>query len=340
VIGASDEDLDEQIEEKRRAWRKRILEEAERNLPPGWRKDKSCKHFLVLWRGSAKYKEHIKNQAVQVRKWLDKNFQDVGKGKVMRTVIRVCADAEEERAYLSGSGDSYSWESGEVVCSAGNWILSDFSRVAYALTLQYLGEKNPALWRALPPWLSSGLGAYVGSARISKIKGFIFVPPQQDFAQARKLIEQDWLIPVQELIVKDRDSLTVGKLLEERDVDVLHRLLVRFLMSRAGSRGKTKGLITDYMKHAVESLEKHDREEWRALLSKKMETREPMTEQEEEEQFKRRRERAKEWDQAFAEERRAILEDIYSRAFAEWSERDWNRLDKAFRRFLLTGHKR
>lgn len=331
-----DAELRKEYARKKKAWRQRLLAEAAARVPKGWKK-KKIKGFLVLSHASPKYTGYIVKQAQQVRKWLDRNFKNVGDGEVLRSILRVCRNSDESSAYLSGSGDSFVWDSGEVVCAEGGFLLSDFSRVSLALTQQYLSEKNPALWQAMPAWLNGGLASYASAARISKTRGFTFDRPISALTTAKKLIAEKRMISLEDLLRKPRADLAQGRVRGASDASALSVLFVRYLLAGPGKKGKTKKLVQRYMAGIVTALDELDADHWKTVFTQKVTSKEPMTEAEEEQEFKARRERAKEFEKEHLETRRRILDDLFARTFSDWSAKDWNRLDKSFRAWITRG---
>ncbi|MAG58108.1 MAG: hypothetical protein CMJ83_17620 [Planctomycetes bacterium] len=339
IVMGSGEDFDEKYQERIKAWKNRVLKEAASNLPKGWKKI-DTKQFLVITHARPKSTKRFIDLAKAMRKWLDKNFKDIGTGQVSKSVIRICADTDEEMAYRSGSNDNFSWDSGEVICSAGSSFMGyEVSYLARALTQQYMSDKNPALWRALPWWINTGLGSYVGKARVSKIKGFTFDPDPYDITRARKLIADKFVFSIQDLMTQSPEELMKGRESQENgfaDHATLCNLFVRYLLEGPGKKGKTKGLMVKAMTEAVEVLDGLDKDSWKTVLK----TKEAMTESEEEEQWKKRKERANEWSKASAERRKEFYAGIHEVLFERWTEKDWAKLDKSFKRYMRTVGKR
>ncbi len=321
---------------RRKSWRDRVLKQVTQDLPKGW-SAKNEKHLVVVGNAGAKYTEYVVWQAKEVRDWLEARFKDCGEGEVLRSILRVCSSDDVARAYLAGSGDAFIGETGEVVCAErGGFILGDFSLIADALLNQYLSDKNPALWWALPPWVTMGLSSHVRSARISKkVSGLVFPLPTSELVTCRQMVDQKRLIPLSDLVTKTGDDLGKGDTWQtEYRAEVV--LFVRFLLDGPGAKGKSKGLIQNYMARSLEVLEARDKAQWKNLLEGKV-TKEPLTEEEEEKEFVRRQKDAKKYQEEWNKQHREMLQSIAVTAFADWKPEDWTRLDAQFTSWIQAG---
>jgi hypothetical protein len=337
IIGVNPKDMAKKRDERRRAWHERALVDVQKNLPKGWTARKT-KYFLVLNHASDKYAELLIWQANEVREWLDANLKNVGDGELMRPILRICASDDEARAYASGSGDSFVWSTGEVVCAErGGYILDDFSTIAAALLDQYLADRHPALETALPQWIQTGLRAYIRGARISKKQGgLVFPPPFGAYRTGMKMIQENRFIPINELVRKEPDGFGPGqKGWDASDFAAESELFVRWLLFGSGRTGFTKGLVQRYMQGTVQQLEAMDVD----LAKKAAETRAaaPRTEAEEEADFKRRRAEGQEFATKHRMERQRVLDELTGIVLKDWKPEDWTRVDKAFKTWLEMG---
>lgn len=339
LVAGDAKDLVKRRDERRRAWRERVLVEVQKTLPKGWTSRKT-KHFLVLNHGSDKYLELILWQANEVREWLDDNLKSVGEGEVMRSVLRLCASGDEARAYAAGSGDSYVENSGEVVCADRDGsILGDFRAIAQALLAQYLADRNPALDGALPTWLSAGLSGHVGSARISKKQaGLVFPTPISELRTCLRLISENRFLPADQLMRSEPDLASNDpKMMDQHgDFGAQSLLLVRYLMLGPGRSGRTKGLVQRTMTVAVEHLESRDVDAWKKLSDSRPATT-PMTEEEEEAEFHLRRLEGRAFAKKHRAERLRLLEELAGTVLKDWKPDDWNRLNKSYETWIRNG---
>ncbi|MFT7617081.1 MAG: hypothetical protein ACI97A_000714 [Planctomycetota bacterium] len=326
----------EHFAKRARIRRMRELERARKDKPKGWRAFER-KNFVVLTHVGDKYTRHILNQAGYVRKWLDRRFSKLGDGKVYPSLIRIFKGTTEANAYLKGSGDSFFYETGEVVCGGeASSILSDFDRIATGLLHQYLSEKNPALWNALPFWLRHGLDSYVGSAFPSKKVGLIFRRPHNTFAEGIKMCKADNLPAIRDIMRSEWDSEITED--DSQRWTVAAELFVRYLLEK-GKKGKTKKLLPRWMDMSLDVLNKMDGEFWDKISSKRDAEAppEPLTEEEEDAAFLDRKKKAKDFRNHFAQERRKLLADSFTKTFAGWKEKDWKKLQKSFAFWIKSG---
>ncbi len=313
--------------------REEDLKRAVKNKPKGWRAMKR-KNFVVLTHVGDKYTNHILKQSGYFRKWLDKKFAKIGDGKVYPSLIRIFKGRSEAQAYLRGSGDSYFYDTGEVVCGGeASAILSDFSSTSTGLLEQYLTEKNPALWGALPDWLRGGLTSYASTAFPSKAKGLVFVSPRSLFTEGKKLCEEGTFPTIRSLMRSEWSSMVSRE--ERSQHTILATLFVRYLMEK-GKKGKTKNLLRHWMDMSLEVLNKMDGDFWQKITKDRKTTR-PLTEEEEDKAFKERKKRSREFHKAFVEDRKKLLRQAFDETFKGWSERDWKKLDKSFRSWVKAG---
>jgi len=327
-------DWSKHLRDKRAAWKRKALEEAAKDLPPGWKKI-NTKNFLVLTHSSPRYTKHIIDFAKSMRKWLDKNFGKVGTGRISKSIIRICADSDEAMAYLQGSGSSFfSSSSGELVCSGGGQLSYDTSRVAHGIAVQYFTEKNPNLWQGLPDWMNQGLGNYISSAQLSKSKGFRFQPDTDARLRCRTMLKNKTFPDLQELLAKvpppfGSDEAAWDK---RRDYDAACVMFVRFLLEGPGKKGKSKQLLQNYLTKAVEILDQADEDDFKISITSKG-SKQATTEEEEEEQWRKRREGSTDFSTQFSELEQRLLKTCHDHAFSGWGDKDWKKLGSAFRKY-------
>jgi hypothetical protein len=333
VVADNQKDLLKRRDERRRAWRERVLADVQKNVPKGWKVTKT-KSFLVLNHGSDKYAELIVWQANEVREWLDDNLKGVGEGEIMRSILRICASDDEARVYSSGSGDSFVPDTGEVVCAErGGSILADFSTIASALLGQYLADRNPALEEALPRWIQIGLKAHVRSARISKkAGGLVFPPGFGAYGTGMSMIRENRFIPVSELV-----RTVEGGSGDGAEFAAESELFVRWLLFGSGRNNpRTKGLVQRYMQGTVQQLDAMDAELWKKLAESRP-TQAPMTEEEEEAEFRRRRSEGNQFAKRHRMEKLRLVDELTASVLKDWKPNDWAQVDKAFKTWLEMG---
>jgi hypothetical protein len=329
IVGSDREEISQKLAERRRAWRERALRHVKETLPEGWQKIED-EHFVFLSHASPKFTKAMQNHAQSVRKWLDEEFAHLGEGQVLPSVIRLCASSDEAVAYASGSGESYVWDSGEVVCAQGDWILSEFASISWALTDQYLAEKSPSFYQAMPGWLSSGIHSYIGSMLVSKSKGMVFVPDVNALITVRQMLKEKRLPQVSDYFANTREQMVERGVVTEDQYWDVSRYVVRYLLEAPEEKVK---FLQVYLQQVMEDLETYEGEEAAKLSEKLVEQKKPMTEEEEDAFFRDQRKRGKDWAKAFEADRRRFLENAFSKAFAGWTAKDWEKVQKDFERF-------
>ncbi|MBL8898300.1 MAG: hypothetical protein JNM84_11760 [Planctomycetes bacterium] len=330
IVGKDEAEMREKLAARRRAWRERALRHVKETLPEGWQQIED-EHFVFLSHASPKFTKAMQNHAKGVRKWLDEEFGDLGNGEVLPSVIRLCASPDEANAYASGSGESYVWDSGEVVCAQGDWILSEFASISWALTNQYLAEKSPAFYQAMPGWLSSGIHSYIGSMLVSKTKGLVFVPNVSSLITVRQLQKEKRLPQVSDFFANTREQMVERGVVDETQYWDVSRYLVRYLLEAPEDKVK---FLEVYLRQVMEDLETYEGTEAAKLSEQLVQQKKPMTEEEEDAFFRDQRKRGQDWAKAFEADRRRFLENAFEKAFADWTAKDWEKVQKDFERFV------
>jgi hypothetical protein len=289
-------------------------------LPAGWT-SKRTPHFLVLSHVDDRFRDKVVAQAETVRKWLDRNFDDIGDDYVPHGIIRICASRDEERAYHRASGDAqgaFSFESGEVTISKDYTFKKwEFEWLNRGLALQWFFGKNSRLAWSLPPWLQIGLSEYLGSA--SEKGGKLNFPA--DEWEKRGLREAE----------RSNELLSLKDLMDATDAAAWSyrqhyqaASVVRYLLGQGGKTGKSKDFIKRYLKTWDAVVREMAKEE----AAKSKEKGRPKTEEEEEEELKRQR-------GAWGQNTKAIQDKVHPRVFAGWTDADWAALERAWRAAAL-----
>ena len=313
-------DEDELTQDERTKQRKETEAIAHRkaaeNLPDDW-KVKEMGRFLVLNHADDKYAKEVVVHAEAVWKWLDKHFDYVGKGEyVRRPILRICANADEERAFRSGT----SWgNSLEIVThqdkSAGamSWELE---YVNTRLVEVWFQHRNRDLYSAMPAWLSSGFRQVLGTARADG-RNLEFKIDDWEREGLREAVRREALIAPRDLVQMNRSQF-----FGNQSTSMQSAAFIRFLLEARSK--KTRQVLEDYLVNLqdvvaeVNAQAKKDREEGRSALPSA-----PQTEEEEDEAFKNRQKQ-------FEDKESEFLTSVFERAFSKWSDKDWDRLRKAY----------
>ncbi|MBN2491083.1 MAG: hypothetical protein JXQ29_09555, partial [Planctomycetes bacterium] len=267
-----------------------FIQEAVKNLPEGW-KTKSETHFEVLTRADARFTKKVADQAEAIREWLDKTFFEIGEDYVPRTVLRICADSAEERAYTDASSDAWSldWESREIVVSKRTDFGQsyEFEWLSQGICSHWLYNRNRLLFDYMPNWLRWGLVRYVGSG-VAKGKNLTFKQDPWERDQIRKANRESKLVANRDILKMTDKEFHKANSEAGGALGLQCAALVRYMMSPICQRDKrTKDLVFTYLRN-LDDVAKPLEEKQRAESKKKGE--EPKTAAEERELRKKRQE--------------------------------------------------
>ena len=296
--------------EKRRTKRfERELKNVSANRPAGW-KIKKSKNYVALTHTDAKYTKRVLAQAEAVRKWLDKNFGWISKNKAGSAIIRICKDSTEERAFSGGSRDA--WGSGmEIVThkSTGsgrnNWEMQWVNRRIVGM---WFRDKNSDFAWGMPQWLNSGIDQLLGT---SALKGgrLEFKPGDWEKTTLRELARNDKIAKPSRMM-----SVSWAEFAKTEGASYQAGAFVRFLMN--GPKGQTKGVLRKYMESLVEIIDEQKKKEKEKSPTK---VRKELTEAEEEERFKKRKQAGKD-----------RIKKIFDKSFGSWSDKKWKKFERAY----------
>lgn len=299
-----------QIEEQR-------MVKMQQDLPAGWTV-KRTKRYLVLSHGDAKYTARLVEAAEAFRAWLESEFDSVSDEYVMQGVIRVCADWDEARAYVKGSGnyDSFNADDREVVSyqdkGEGN-SGSGWGRLFAGLMDQYLYDKDSLLYTNLPSWIHTALYAYVTTAKVKGGK-LVMEPDDWENEAIREAERADAFMAPKEIMgekAEDKDT--------KREFWAQATRLLRFIVGPGQKRSELKDFLVTYMKGTIQAAEEIDKAGGNRIST------DAKTEEEEERQAK---DRAQYWKKR----RMAVMEKIDKQL--NWSEETWAGLQKSFHAYL------
>lgn len=310
----------EEMKKRRLESQEKVFKKAVETLPKDWT-NKRTAHYLILNHAKPAFADKVAAHAEALRDWLDKNFGDVGDGYVQHGIIRICKDTDEENAFRKSSGDSYSSENREAVVSAA----SDYSKEAemsylgQRLMEQYFSDKNEMLYRALPPWLESGLSQYIGTAAL-KGKALVFEPNQSESERMREGRRDGKLLPLKDLFSLTLQDMWGGE--SGRYVSSQCCSVIRYLFGAGARQKKTARLIRNYIADLLAVVEEQEKQ---AEAERKKESAGgPKTEEEEEAEFKKRR--AQNW----STQQKELLTNVFNKAFDGWTDADWSALQKSW----------
>ncbi|MCA9321141.1 MAG: hypothetical protein KDB53_10415 [Planctomycetes bacterium] len=302
---------------RRQAVEDRVITRFVDTAPDDWivKKSKNC---VVISHADEKYTQSVVEAADACRSFLDKHLSDLSDEYVTRSVIRLCRDYPEYRAYLDGgSGFSIAANTNvrEVVLykdlsggkrSGLGWL---FDR----LTSDYLRDKDRLLAFGIPEWMSSGLSSTMSSAK-PKGRSIELEPDTWENDAVRDLVRQG-----KTKSAKDLMTMTSKEFYGDyTDHSYLSTRLVRYILTTGARRAPFKGFLLEYLAAVIEATEEVDAAtEAKAPAAAKT----AQTEEEEEAQYKQAR-------QNDGKRQKDILALIESKL--GWSSREWAAVEKAY----------
>jgi len=277
------------------------------SLPDGWTA-KSVDGVNVVNHTDDRYAKKVVERVKATQKWLEESFATVGPGEYTRIpIVRICESRDEVNVFFSGTGSS-----------AGTAVTTykDTTAGAMSGTLAYVSQRTMQLWFMdrdydiwinMPAWLRVGLDQVVGTSSVKR-KSLEFDADWweqvlKDYLRNRG--EQEPLPPRKLMTMRAREFAE-----ENIKVDYDAMRLVRLLATTRSK--KYQQVMTDYLanlKAVVEEIREEDKKKGNELKK-------PTNEEEEEAYIEAQKERAKERESR-------ILEEAFSRTFAEWSSSDW-----------------
>jgi hypothetical protein len=330
----------EEIDAERLRTITRRIDREIKHLPKGWSVQKS-RHFVCLTQQDKTHTKYVLNFAEELRKYLEKHFSDLGPAEVPPGLIRVFTSAEDERAYTQGTRGWWTDEVGEITMTYGRdaSILAEFSSLADRLTDQYFHIKNENLRWGMPGWIRHGIWGHIAWARPSKRKKFILQPSPWDTRELLIMMKEGNPLPLKTL-------MTTGTSDYEGYAHIAQaKSVVHYLLNR-GNKGKTKGVITVYLRSLEQIIREEDKrfeEEQDARWKAEQAARganpdagktEEELEAEEEERFRNRRQKRNEHGERMKSKYDAIRQRALEAAFGHFTDKDWESLDKRWRKFI------
>lgn len=312
----NDADTPEKRKELRITIEKEQHEKALDNLPEDWTAD-DHKEFLVVSHVNKKHTKKVVTQVGLMLKWLDKQFAYIGPEEyVRRPIVRICANTDE----LIIFSDSSSWSFTNIeiltchdVNGYGDMLSGATNEQAFTF---WFDERDRELYNRIPFWLKYGLDRVLNTASV-KGPRLEFEADQWEVSGIRDAIRDEQITLPSAMLRMSVDDMA--------DNEYLYRefgALSRYLLVGKGAKDKlTKGLVKEYLMHLRDIL---DEEALTDDFSDGMEDGdEPETEEEEDAAFKARQ-------GVWKENADAIAKEVFDRTFEDWSQDDWDALDKAY----------
>lgn len=325
------------------------------NLPKDWT-HKDSDHFCVMSHADRKFTHRVSKHAECVRAYLEKTFPGLGDDHVPRGIIRIFKDNAEENAFRNGTSSIWFDDVEQILIAADKgWsLLWEYERVSRDVTRQWLWYKNRNLYETMPWWLQSGLTDHMEQARPSKRRALVFAPDRNDVLTLVRMVREDKLKPIKELFLSEAA--------EDRHVDDQGGFTVTFIsptsqatavfhyLMTKGNRGPLKGALQTYLETLVQVIDEEDKrfeKEELERLRKQMDDERKRAEDgsgdddEDEDEDKKRQEEwkkaMKEYDERLRAKAQAIREQAYAAAFGHMTDKQWKRVDKAFKTYAEKG---
>ncbi|MEE8105750.1 MAG: hypothetical protein V3T86_09475 [Planctomycetota bacterium] len=301
-------------------------------LGKGWYMARS-KNYVAFSNTTRKYTKRILNHCEAVRAYLAKELGEVGSDYVPPGIVRVFQNYDAQRAYSQGSKSLWSGASPILVAKRqGGSFGYEFDGLSSSITSQWLSYKNTALSNSMPPWLRYGLTQYLRMGR-SKGKKLEFKLDGWDRTRLRALLKSGRAAPIKKMFLRDTEGM---------DVYTQSGSVVWYLLTK-GNRGAFKGALRNYLQNLIVSIEtaqaelEAEREKQLAKLeaAKAGEAGESdEDEDEDEEGGDEEASAAEEFSQAmidaFKKRSKKIYEDSFNATFSEITDKQWDRLDRAW----------
>lgn len=314
----------EQRLEQRKQIEQNRFEAVKARTPQDWTISRSD-HFLVISHADPRFTKTCVDAAEVFHDWLEKTFGDLTDEYVRHGVLRVCKDWDEYEAYrFKGSNEARGFsvsDNREAVTYRDNYNGTSGRDVGYFLDdifATYLYDKDPLVYGYMPAWLSWGLSRYVARAQV-KGRKITFDPDDWEKEEIRELIRGDKLHDLKTLMSLDYDQYW-SMYKSERRTDSELCSVVRFILGPGRRHPRLKNFLPNYLKAVIEVGEEFDEKE--GVVHK-----EATTEEEEEQQ-------AKQVDSKLKERRKAIAAKLNARMTGDWTDKDWQSLQRAYEKAI------
>ncbi|MEE8105897.1 MAG: hypothetical protein V3T86_10220, partial [Planctomycetota bacterium] len=303
-------------------------------------------NYLLLGNAPAKFMKKSGNHAEAVRAYCEKQFGGVGEGYVPPAIIRVFANGADERAYRSRNNDWLA-ASNEVLVSEdrGYFKNAQYGQLNQRLFRQWISFKSPHLNDNMPDWIRKGLGQHMRFLKSSGKRASHKTDPwNRD--QLRAMVKGKRQLRLQQLLTEDGGNPPVVGAVASNVMDRAGNTgmtfdpytlqagsVVTWLLGK-GNRGKTKGILTEYLGYLVTATEEA------ANANKARDKKADMTSLQEELKVAKseadRQEVLQKWQQrraAVSQKRGEIGERAFDAVFGGYTDADWKKLDRSWAAF-------
>ncbi len=324
--------LDER-HERRKADEARQHELLRSKLPKDWEVTET-EHFLVISHADKKFTKKIVDIGDACWAYLEKRYGKLSDEYIRKSIIRICADYEEYKAYHFSTGSYFSISFGadvsEMQFYEGEMINYQWGYMMRELFDHYMSDLDAELWEEAPYWLTAGMRGYLYSCKV-KGKKVTFEPSIAERVAISRLkkkggFKKDILKEpkgIMDLTYVRYSDLRKAK--KEPFYQCTH--LVRFLEGK-GTRHKLfkdKDFLVEYCRAGFTAAAQHEKEN----PGKKRDYKEATTEAEEEAYAAGAEERREAQSRAGETRNREVLGLLHQQA-CNWTEAEWKSLTKAY----------
>lgn len=305
---------------------KRLIDESEKRLPPGWKR-MEAKPFTIFYDTSPRYAKMVAKQAKLMWKYLNKTYGFVGRDYATPSLIRVCKSYDERNSYMDTSNrkESFNLRTREIVTYQDKdwgWVDGGSFGFNAAICQVFLWHKNPMLWRGLPPWLDDGLILQLSYMRMKGSK-MISKPDEGSMEVIRDGLRKDDFKSAKDLVILKFGDYNKSRRADGRD-RVQALAMVHFLVTKGSRNKKYKNILADY----IGALDKILRDTYKDL------------DKEFEKAVSEAASKAKDgeeggeidWLSGWREKRDKIYDKCFEKVFSSWTEKDWKRFDADWKR--------
>jgi hypothetical protein len=313
-------DLDDMTPEERKNARmgmeKEIQDKAAKKVPDGWTA-KRMGRFLVLNHADEKFAKMVVDQAEAVWGWLDATFPFVGEGEYVRApVLRICKDRNELEAFARAAG-YFSLNDLEITTyqdfeGKDSWAMGSVNQRILDIWFQ---DKDRELYWAMPGWMGNGLAEVVRKLHTKNGK-VTFGRDEWAQEDVRTAVRQGSATKPRELMTMTKEDF----MRDWANFQQAQMLVGFFVSGEAAKSTKTKTVLQEYVK-GVKAIQLQIKEEDKAKGGDK--DKKPTTEEEEDAQFKNQR-------QGYKDKEKRILEGAKQKAFAGWTDKDWDTFESVY----------
>ncbi len=307
----------------RKAKLDKIIVKAKTTLPPGWAYYEK-KPFVYLYNKKVglRFVKRVAKQSNMLWKWLHKNLDFIGEDFAVGGVIRICNSPAEANAYIDTSGkNAYSARTREVVIYKDrDWGFDEMSwYLNSGITQRFLSDKNERLWYSLPPWLDDGFTYYIKNFKAKNGK-LVSKPSDYEMEIIRDYLRTDKFRPAKDLIQAKYGKGYDSNKLEDR-VEAL--AISNFLMTKGQKKKKYAKIINSYLR----ILDQEIRDLQREFNKKFFASSTPKGKKGQKDDGGKEN-----WLRSWKEKRNKIFKTCLEKTFKGWTQRDWENLDKAWRK--------